>query len=164
MLRRYTINVVVDHSQQQGAPVIFESNPTYGNLLGRIEHRAEFGALVTDFTMIKAGCLHRANGGYLVVEVPGLLANPLAWDALKRSLKNRSIRTEEIGAQLQVVSTVTLEPEPPPLDVKVVLIGDPMTYYILQDYDEDFGKLFKVQADFGASFERTTAARSASPR
>ncbi len=158
LLKRYTINVVVDHSQQQGAPIIFESNPTYGNLLGRIEHRAEFGALVTDFTMIKAGCLHRANGGYLVVEVPGLLANPLAWDALKRSLKNRSIRTEEMGAQLQVVSTVTLEPEPLPLDVKVVLIGDPITYYILQDYDEDFGKLFKVQADFGASFDRTTDA------
>jgi lon-related putative ATP-dependent protease len=154
LLKRYTINVVVDHGQQQGAPVIFESNPTYGNLLGRIEHRAEFGALVTDFTMIKAGCLHRANGGYLVIEVPGLLANPLAWDALKRSLKNRSIRTEEMGAQLQVVSTVTLEPEPIPLEVKVVLIGDPLTYYILQDYDEDFGKLFKVQADFGASFDR----------
>ena len=155
MLKRYAINVLVDHSQQQGAPVIFEANPTYGNLIGRIEHRSEFGALVTDFTMIKAGCLHRANGGYLVVEMRGLLTNPLAWDALKRSLKNRSIRTEEMGAQLQVVSTVTLEPEPIPLDLKVLLIGDPLTYYLLYEHDEDFRKLFKVKADFGARFDRT---------
>ena len=104
--------------------------------------------------MIKAGCLHRANGGYLVVEMPGLLSNPLAWEALKRSLKNRSIRTEEMGTQLQVVSTVTLEPEPIPLDVKVLLIGDPLTYYLLHDYDEDFRKLFKVKADFGTEFDR----------
>ncbi len=154
LLKRYKINVVVDNSQQQGAPVIFEANPTYGNLIGRIEHRAEFGALVTDFTMIKAGCLHRANGGYLVVEMRGLLTNSLAWDAFKRSLKNRCIRTEEIGAQLQVVSAVTLEPEPIPLNVKVLLIGDPLTYYLLHELDEDFRKLFKVKADFGAYFTR----------
>jgi len=154
LLNRYTINVIVDNSGCQGAPVIFEANPTFANLVGRIEHRAEFGALVTDFTMIKAGCLHRANGGYLVVEMNGLLANPLAWDALKRALKNRSIRTEGLGAQLQVVSTVTLEPEPIPLELKVLLIGDPMTYYALHQYDEDFRKLFKVKADFGATFDR----------
>jgi lon-related putative ATP-dependent protease len=155
MLKRYAINVLVDHSQQQGAPVVFEANPNFGNLIGRIEHRAEFGALVTDFTMIKAGCLHRANGGYLVLEMRGLLTNPLAWDALKRSLKNRCIRPEEIGAQLQIVSTVTLEPEPIPLDIKVLLIGDPLTYYLLHEYDEEFRKLFKVKADFGAHFDRT---------
>ncbi|HSR32923.1 MAG TPA: ATP-binding protein, partial [Anaerolineae bacterium] len=155
LLKRYTVNVLVDHSKQQGAPVIFETNPTYGNLIGRIEHRAEFGALVTDVTMIKAGCLHRANGGYLVVEMRGLATNPLAWDALKRSLKNRCIRPEEMGAQLQVVSTVTLEPEPIPLNIKVLLIGDPLTYYLLHEYDEDFRKLFKVKADFGARFDRT---------
>ncbi|NIV29898.1 MAG: AAA family ATPase, partial [Anaerolineae bacterium] len=120
-------------------------------------HRAEFGALVTDFTMIKGGCLHRANGGYLVVEVGGLLANPLAWDALKRAIKNSSIRTEGMGAQLQMVSTVTLEPEPIPLDLKVLLIGDPMTYYVLHQVDEDFRKLFKVKADFGARFDRKPA-------
>jgi lon-related putative ATP-dependent protease len=153
--KRYKVNVIVDNSQQQGAPVIFEPNPTYGNLVGRVEHQAEFGALVTDFAMIKSGCLHRANGGYLVVEMRGLLANSLAWDALKRAIKNRCIRTEEVGAHLQLVSTVTLEPEPIPLDVKVVLIGDPLTYYLLQEYDEDFRKLFKVQADFGAHFDRT---------
>jgi predicted ATP-dependent protease len=155
LLKRYSINVIVDNSQQQGAPVIFEANPTYSNLLGRVEHRAEFGALLTDFTMIKAGCLHRANGGYLAVEMRGLLTNPLAWDALKRSIKNTCIRTEEMGAQMQVVSTVTLEPEPIPLNVKVLLIGDPLTYYLLYEYDEDFRKLFKVKADFGAHFERT---------
>lgn len=155
LLKRYSVNVIVDNSQQQGAPVIFQANPTYANLIGRIEHRAEFGAMVTDFTMIKAGCLHRANGGYLVAEMRGLLANPLAWEALKRSLKNKYIRTEEAGAQLQLVSTVTLEPEPIPLDVKVLLIGDPLTYYLLHEYDEDFRKLFKVKADFGAHFERT---------
>ncbi len=155
LLKRYQVNVIVDNGQQHGAPVVFEPNPTYGNLIGRIEHRAEFGALVTDFTMIKAGCLHRANGGYLVVEMNGLLANPLAWDALKRSIKNRQIRTEEMGAQLQLISTVTLEPEPIPLEVKVVLIGDPLTYYLLYEFDEDFRKLFKVQADFGTEFDRT---------
>jgi lon-related putative ATP-dependent protease len=158
LLQRYTINVIVDNSAQQGAPVVFEPNPTYGNLIGRIEHRAEFGALVTDFTMIKAGCLHRANGGYLVVEMSGLLSNPLSWEALKRALKNRCIRTEEVGAQRQLISTVTLEPESIPLDVKVVLIGDPITYYLLNEYDEDFFKLFKVQADFGSDFDRTPEA------
>jgi lon-related putative ATP-dependent protease len=155
LLKRYAVNVIVDNSKQQGAPVIFQPNPTYGNLIGRIEHRAEFGAMVTDFTMIKAGCLHRANGGYLVAEMRGLLANPLAWEALKRSIKNCYIRTEGAGAQLQIVSTVTLEPEPIPLDVKVLLIGDPLTYYLLHEYDEDFRKLFKVKADFGARFDRT---------
>ncbi len=155
LLKRYTVNVIVDNSEQKGAPVIFQPNPTYPNLLGRIEHQAEFGALVTDFTMIKPGCLHRANGGYLVVETQGLLTNPLAWDALKRALKNRSVQLEEPGSQLRVVSTVTLEPEPIPLDLKVVLIGDPLAYYLLHEHDEDFRKLFKVQADFGTDFERT---------
>jgi lon-related putative ATP-dependent protease len=155
LLRRYQVNVIVDHSEQEGAPVVFQPNPTYGNLIGRIEHRPEFGTMVTDFTMIKPGCLHRANGGYLVVEMRGLLTNPFAWDALKRALKNRCIRTEEIGSQLQVVSTVTLEPESIPLDLKLVLIGDPLTYYLAYELDEDFRKLFKVQADFGTDFDRT---------
>jgi lon-related putative ATP-dependent protease len=157
-LQCYAVNVVVDNSQQQGAPVILEPNPIFSNLIGRIEHRSEFGALVTDFTMIRPGALHRANGGYLVVEIRGLLANPLAWEALKRSLKNRQLRIEEIGRDAQAVSTVTLEPEPVPLNAKVILIGDPMTYYLLYDYDEDFRKLFKVKADFGVDFDRTPEA------
>jgi lon-related putative ATP-dependent protease len=155
-LNRYRVNVLVDCGAQEGAPVVFEPNPTYGNLLGRIEHRAEMGALVTDFTMIKAGALHRANGGYLILEADPLLDSHVAWEALKRALKNRQIRTEEAGGQTQFVSTITLEPEPIPLDVKVVLIGDPWTYYGLYEYDGDFRKLFKVQADFGDTFERTS--------
>ena len=158
LVRRYRANVIVDNSGKMGAPVIFQPNPTYSNLIGRIEHRAEFGALVTDLTMIKSGGLHRANGGYLVVEMRGLLANPLAWDALKRALKNGSIRTEELGTQFQIISTTSLEPEPIPLDLKVVVIGDPVSYYLLHEYDEDFRKLFKVQADFGTDFERTPEA------
>jgi len=155
MLKRYGVNVLVDHGQREGAPVVFETNPTYGNLVGRIEHRAEMGALVTDFTMIRAGALHRANGGYLVIEMDGMSAHPMAWEGLKRALKNHVIRTEELGAQMQIASTVTLEPEPIPLDVKVVLIGDAYTYYMLHRHEPDFGKLFKVQADFGADFSRT---------
>jgi lon-related putative ATP-dependent protease len=158
LLRRYQVNVLVDHAKRQGAPVIFEPNPTYGNLLGRIEHRSEQGTMITDFAMIKAGALHRANGGYLVVEADALLTSPQAWDGLKRALKNRQIRTEEMGTQLQLISTVTLEPEPIPLQVKVVLIGDPMVYYLLYEHDPDFAKLFKVQADFGADFRRTPEA------
>jgi lon-related putative ATP-dependent protease len=155
MLRRYGVNVLVDHGQQQGAPVILETNPTYGNLVGRIERRAEMGALLTDFTMIRAGALHRANGGYLVIEMDGLAANPPAWEGLKRALKNHVIRTEELGEQMQVASTVTIEPEPIPLDIKVVLIGDAFTYYLLHDHEPDFAELFKVQADFAPDFPRT---------
>ncbi len=155
LLKRYQVNVVVDNGQLAGAPVVFESNPTYRNLVGRIEHRSEFGTLVTDFTMIKAGCLHRANGGYLVLEMREVLSNPLAWEALKRAIKNRAIRIEEMDTQLQPVSTVTLEPEPIPLDLKVLLIGDPLNYYLLYEYDEDFRKLFKVKADFGTEFDRS---------
>jgi lon-related putative ATP-dependent protease len=152
---RYQVNIVVDRTGETGAPVVFEPNPTYGNVVGRIEHRTEFGALITDFTMIKGGALHRANGGYLVVEASSVLSSPLAWDALKRAVKNRQIRTEELGEQLRLVSTVTLEPEPIPLDVKVVLLGDPMTYYLLYGHDEDFRKFFKVKADFGPDMPRT---------
>jgi lon-related putative ATP-dependent protease len=153
--KRYTVNVVVDNSRQKGAPVIVEPNPIYNNLVGRVEHRSEYGALVTNFSMIKAGALHRANGGYLVLEIRGLLANSLAWEALKRSIKNRQLCIEEMSSEMQIISTATLEPEPIPLDVKVILIGDPETYYALYEYDEDFRKLFKVKADFGAEFDRT---------
>jgi lon-related putative ATP-dependent protease len=155
LLKRYRVNVIIDNSNQRGAPVVLEANPTHSNLVGRIEHRSEFGALVTDFTMIKAGSLHRANGGYLVVEMSGLLDYRPAWDALKRSLKNQQVRIEGIGAQMQLVSTVTLEPEPVPLNLKVLLIGDPWSFYMLHGHDEDFRELFKVQADFGSDIERT---------
>jgi lon-related putative ATP-dependent protease len=147
---------MVDNSGLAGAPVTIESNPTYHNLIGRIEHRATWGGTVTtDFTLVKPGALHRANGGYLIIPARECLLNPFAWDALKRALKDRVVRIEELGAQLSLVSTVTLEPEPVPLDVKVVLIGSPLIYYLLYAYDEDFQKLFKVKADFTAVMDRT---------
>jgi lon-related putative ATP-dependent protease len=151
---RYEVNVLVDRSGTQGAPVIVESNPTYHNLIGRIEHHAFMGAVATDFTMIKSGALHRANGGFLVLPVREVLVNYLSWDALKRSLKDRCVRIEELGAQLSLISTITLEPETIPLDVKIVLIGNPLLYYLLHYYDEEFQKLFKVKADFATLMER----------
>jgi predicted ATP-dependent protease len=150
---RYRVNVVVTHRNGQGAPVELETNPTYYNLIGRIEHRAEFGTLVTDFTQIKGGSLLRANGGYLVVDVRSLLRQPLAYEALKRSLRHNEVRIEELGQQLSLIPTSGLNPQPIPLDVKVVLIGDPATYYLLYAYDEEFQKLFKVRADFASQMD-----------
>lgn len=152
---RYEVNVLIDRGGSSGAPVVVESNPTYHNLIGRIEHHAFMGAVSTDLTMIKPGALHRANGGYLILPVREVLINYLSWEALKRSLKDRCVRIEELGAQLSLVSTVTLEPETIPLDVKIVLIGNPLLYYLLHAYDEDFQKLFKVKADFAATMDRT---------
>jgi lon-related putative ATP-dependent protease len=157
-LKRYQVNVVVDNCETKGAPVVIELNPTYYNLVGRIEQQAQFGSFTTDFTMIRAGCLHRANGGYLVLEVKSVLSNPFAWDALKRAIKNRLIKTEELGEGVRLISTITLEPEPIPLDVKVILIGDAATYYLLYGLDDDFQKLFKVKADFGTDMERSPEA------
>jgi len=151
--RRYLVNLLVDNSGQQGAPVIVEPNPTYVNLIGRIEHEVRLGSAVTDFTMLKAGALHRANGGYLVLRARDVLADPQAWAALKRALTDGLVRLEERGNQL--VSTVTLDPEPIPLDVKVVLVDSPGFYYFLYAADEDFRELFKVRADFSADMERT---------
>ncbi|MFN0169972.1 MAG: Lon protease family protein [Bryobacteraceae bacterium] len=152
---RYQVNVLVDNGALKGAPVLVESNPTYHNLTGRMEHQSTWGGTVTDFTMIKPGALHRANGGYLVIPARECLLNPFAWEGLKRSLKDRALRVEELGTQLSMISTVTLDPEPVPLDVKVVLIGSPHLYYRLYGYDEDFQKLFKVKADFATQMDRT---------
>lgn len=151
---RYRVNVLVDNSGLSGAPVVLENNPTYHNLVGRIEHESVMGAVSTNFTMIKAGALHRANGGYLMIPVRECLTNPFAWDGLKRALKDMAVRIEELGTQLSLISTVTLEPEPAPLDVKVILIGSPLIYYLLYAYDEDFQKLFKVKADFTTHMPR----------
>jgi len=152
---KYRVNVLVDNSQTRGAPLIHETNPTFTNLVGRIEYQAQFGALVTNFTLIKAGALHRANGGYLVLDATDVLTKPYAWDALKRAIKTACLRVEEMGQELRFVVTTSLEPEPIPLDVKVVLIGDPLVYYLLQAYDEDFGELFKVKADFAPVMDWT---------
>ncbi len=152
---RYRVNVLVDHADGDGAPVVVEPHPTCSNLLGRIEHRAHMGALFTDFMMVKAGALHRANGGFLVIEALELLKQYFSWDPLKRTLKNKRIKIEEPGEQFRMVSTVTLEPEPIPLDVKVVLLGGPWLYYLLYNYDPEFSELFKVKVDFGDHVART---------
>jgi len=148
LLRRYGINLFVDNGDVQGAPVVYETNPNFANLVGRVEHQAVMGALITDFTMIRPGALHRANGGYLVMEALSLIERPQAWDALKRALKEGVVRVEEYAQSLGLVSTAVLEPEPIPLKLKVVLSGPSWLYYLLQYYDEDFDELFKVQADF----------------
>jgi lon-related putative ATP-dependent protease len=153
--RRYQVNVLADHSESQGAPVIYEEHPTYNNLIGRIEHLAQMGALVTDFNLIKPGALHRANGGYLLVDARELLMQPYAWEGLKRVLRSQEVRIESLSQALSLVSTVSLEPEPIPLEVKVVLIGERLLYYLLDHYDPDFGELVKVEADFNAEMPRS---------
>ncbi|BBK38949.1 ATP-dependent protease [Allostella sp. ATCC 35155] len=152
--RRYQVNVFVDHTGATGAPVVYEDHPTHQGLVGRIEHQARFGALITDFNLMKPGALHAANGGYLVLDAYRVLANGFAWESLKRALAARRVKLESLEAMLSMTSTVLLEPEPIPLDVKVVLIGPPNLYYLLAAADPDFGRLFKVAADFDDRMER----------
>jgi len=147
-LRRYGVNVLMDHAGTRGAPVVYEDRPNHDALVGRIEHVSQMGTLVTDFTLIKAGALHRANGGYLVLDALKLLTEPYAWDALKRALRSREIRIQTLAQALGFTSTTSLEPEPIPLEVKVVLVGERMLYYLLHAYDPEFAALFKVMADF----------------
>ncbi len=151
----YQVNLLADNSQTTGAPVVIESNPAYHNLMGRIEHEARLGSMYTDFTKIKAGALHRANGGYLILRAADVLSQPLAWEALKRAIKTDEIRLEELVQQYQLLVTVTLEPAPIPLQVKVVLVGSSTLYYLLNNADEDFRKWFKVKADFNVDMEWT---------
>ena len=154
-LKKYEVTVLVDNSGLSGAPVIIERNPTYNNLFGRIEKEAQFGALVTDFTMIREGSLHRANGGFLVLPAEEVLRNLFSWDSLKRALENKEIVIEEAGERLGFVTTKSLRAEPITLDVKVVLIGQPLVYHLLYTYDEDFSELFKVKADFDSRMDRS---------
>jgi lon-related putative ATP-dependent protease len=156
---RYQANLLVDHAETRGAPVVFETNPTYYNLIGKVEYRVEFGALVTDVTMIKAGALHRANGGFLVLQVRDVLTSPFAYEGLKRALRGREIRMEPLGEAVGLLPTATLRPEPIPLDVKVVLIGTPDVYHLLYAFDEEFEKLFKIRADFDVVMSRTPEAQ-----
>ena len=138
----------------EGAPVVFEDHPTFANLMGRVEHMPQLGALVTDFTLVKAGSLHRANGGYLLIDGMKLISDPLAWDALKRAIRRRKIVIESPGEYLSLVSTVSLEPEPIPMSVKIVLFGDHRLYYALSQLDPDFEALFKVVADMDTTIDR----------
>lgn len=153
--QRYGVNVLVDHAGAEGAPVVFEQNPTFQHLLGRVEHVSQMGTLVTNFQLIKAGALHKANGGYLVLDARKLLTQPFAYDGLKRALQSHELRIESLGQAYSLVSTVSLEPEPIPLSVKVVLIGERVLYYLLQTLDPEFATLFKVAADFEDEVDRS---------
>lgn len=155
IVRRYKVNVIVDHSESSGAPVIYEDNPVYQNLLGRVEHLAHMGTLLTDFNMIRAGAIHRANGGYLILDALKLLTQPFAWEGLKRALRSREVKIESPGQVYSLISTISLEPEPVPLSIKVLLLGPPILSYLLRQYDPEFGKLFKVVADFDTVMDRT---------
>lgn len=151
---RYVVNVLVNNGETAGAPCVFESNPTYYNLFGRVEHKFQYGMAVTDFSMIKAGSLHRANGGYIIIDAIDLLRNIFAYDALKRSIRNKEVKIEDVWEQYRLVSTTTLKPEAIPLDVKVILIGNPHLYYLLYNLDEEYSEMFKVKADFDSRMNR----------
>jgi lon-related putative ATP-dependent protease len=152
--KRYQVNLMVDFSHKKSAPVVFEQHPNYGNLIGRTDHQAYMGSLVTDFTMIRPGALHKANGGFLILDTQKLLFQPYAWESLKRTLQTGEIRIESLERALSLISTVSLEPEPIPLDVKVILIGEPIFYYLLSAYDPEFHDLFKIAADFDDTVSR----------
>lgn len=151
---RYKVNLFIDNSECEDCKIIVESNPTYYNLIGCIEYKNEIGALTTSFTEIKPGALHKANGGYLIINVKDLLSNPFSWDCLKRSLKTGKISIESLNKQYGYLVTSTLKPEPIDLDVKVILIGDSRYYGLLYSYEEDFRNLFKVMADFDIEIDK----------
>ena len=151
---RFLVNLLVGRDPAAGAPVVYEEHPTYQNLMGRVEHLSQLGALITNFQLIKPGALHQANGGYLLLDAIKLLSQPFSWEGLKRALSTHEIRIESLGQMVSLVSTVSLEPEPIPLDVKVVLFGNRMLYFLLAEYDPEFGELFKVAADFEDEVDR----------
>ncbi len=153
--KRYTVNLLVDNGQRQGAPVVYEDLPNLQSLIGRIEHIARFGTLITDFTLIQPGALHKANGGYLILDAEKVLMAPFAWETLKRVLKSHEIKIESPERIMSVATTITLEPESVPLDLKIVLLGERMIYYLLSQYDPEFGELFKVGVDFEDAMKRT---------
>ncbi|MCU0629445.1 MAG: AAA family ATPase [Methanoregulaceae archaeon] len=154
MFRKYEVNVIVDNSDNSGAPVVFEQNPTYPNLFGKLEKEFSYGVVTTDFSMIRPGSIHKANGGFLVLPVEELFRNPFSWDGLKTALKTGKVAIEEPGERMGYITTKSIKPESIPLDLKVVLIGTPMVNQILYTQDPDFSELFKVKADFDATMDR----------
>lgn len=154
VFNRYNVNVLVSHKDGAGAPIIYENNPTYTNLFGEVEHIAQMGTLLTDFNLIKAGALHKANGGYLILDASKVLMQPFVWEGLKRMLRSSEIRIESLAHTLSLISTLSLEPETIELDVKIVLIGERILYYLLYNYDPEFRELFKINADFEDETER----------
>jgi predicted ATP-dependent protease len=153
--RPYEVNVLVTHDSTQGAPVIRETHPTFYNLLGRIEYQGRLGTVATDHTLIKPGSLAQANGGFILIRLRDLLMQPATLDGLKRALSARELAVENIGDAFDLVPTIGLRPEPIPLDVKVVIVGEPQLYALLYRYDPDFRELFRVKADFETDFERS---------
>lgn len=151
---RYKVNVFLTQKDHDGAPVIRENNPTYNNLLGKIEYKSRFGFVSTDHNMIKSGAVHRANGGYLIVQALDVLLNPFSWDGLKRVMRAKEAAPENLIDQYGLMSVATIKPEPIPLDVKVVMVGSPYIYYLLYYLDEEFRKFFKVKADFDIEMGR----------
>ncbi|HOM01489.1 MAG TPA: ATP-binding protein [Acetivibrio sp.] len=151
---KYKVNLLVDNSALEGAPVIVDFNPTYHNLLGKLEYENEFGTMTTDFTMIKAGLFHQANGGYLILQAKDVLSNVQSWEALKRALKTRQIAIENMKEQMGLVTVSTLKPEPIPLQTKVILVGSEYLHQLLYELDEDFKKLFKIKVDFDEEMDR----------
>jgi lon-related putative ATP-dependent protease len=150
---RYKVNLLVDNSRLSGAPVIVDYNPTYYNLLGRVDYENEFGTITSDYSMIKPGLFHQANGGYLILQVIDVMNNPQSWEVIKRTLKTRQISIENIKEQMGLVAVSPIKPEPVPVDVKIILIGSPAIYHALYEYDRDFAKLFKIKADFDEEME-----------
>ncbi len=154
---KYQVNLLVNNHETRGAPVVVEVNPTYYNLVGRVEYEARMGVVNTDFSMIKPGALHRANGGYLILNIRDVLANIGAWEGLKRVLKTGKLHIENLGEQYGMLAMASLKPQPIPVNVKVILIGSPYLYNMIFNYDEDFRKLFKVYADFDTEMANNAA-------
>ena len=161
---RYAVNLLVDNAELKEAPIVFEDHPSLPNLIGRVEHISHMGVLSTDFSLIKPGSLHRANGGYLVIDARKLLSEPFAYETLKRLLIAEEIKIETVGEALGLVSTVTLKPEPIPLSVKIILVGEPMIYYLLSQLDPEFPTLFKIGADFDDRLDWQKSTAEAFPR
>ena len=152
---QYEVNLVVDNAEADAAPVIYESNPSYPNIIGRVEHRSEMGALVTDFRLVRSGALLQANGGYLILDTRRVLSRPFVWEALKQALFAKQVQIETPAESYGWVSTTTLKPEPIPLDARIILIGERWLYYLLCHYDIEFSSLFKVPADIDDDLERS---------
>ncbi len=156
LLEQFRVNLLVDNANTQGAPIVYEDLPTHNHLVGKIEHRMRNGALYTDVSMIRPGALHRANGGYLILDARRILSHPMAWESLKRVLFSGDVRIESLERVYGLVSTTSLQPENIPVSVKVVLVGERLLYYLLAHYDPDFLELFKVEVDFADHIDRDT--------
>jgi len=153
-LERYKVNLIVDNAETKGGPVIEDVNPTYNNLVGRIERKARFGAFFTNFSMIRSGSVLQANGGYLLLNAIDVLRSPFSWDALKRIIKRHEVRIEDV-TELYGLATGGLKPEPIPVSLKIIMLGSPWLYYLLYNYDEDFREIFKVKSDFDTQTSNT---------